>query len=115
MADLGSFKDSLLCVVGASTALGKILTLDILRRQHVIMRDKCYVCKRNEEFVDYLLCHCDVAFAIWSIFSVVLGCPGVCLDMLIYMMLVVFWQAKEYCGVKNGVYVSLLMFVKENK
>jgi hypothetical protein len=51
-----------------SATLGKILTLDNLRRQHVIAMDRCCMCNRNEEFVDHLLLHCDVAFTIWSAF-----------------------------------------------
>jgi hypothetical protein len=59
-----------------SAALGKILTLDNLRKQHVIMINKCYMCKKTKKFVDHLL-HCDVASALWnslfSIFQDVLG------------------------------------------
>jgi hypothetical protein len=44
-------------------ALGKILTLDNLRKKQVIMMNRCCKCKRNEESVDHLLLHCDVASA----------------------------------------------------
>jgi hypothetical protein len=57
-----------------SAALGKILTLDNLRKQRVIVIDKCCMCKRDVESVDYFLLHCDVASA--------LGCLGLCLDGL---------------------------------
>jgi hypothetical protein len=51
-------------------ALEKILTIDNLRKRHVIMVDTCCMCKRNWEFVDYLLLHCEVACALWNaIFS----------------------------------------------
>ena len=49
-------------------ALGKILSLDKLRRQHIMMMDKCCICKMNEESVDPLFLYCDVASAIWSAF-----------------------------------------------
>jgi hypothetical protein len=50
-----------------SAALGKILTLDNFRRQHVIVIDRCCMCKMDGETVDHLL-HCDVASAIWCAF-----------------------------------------------
>jgi hypothetical protein len=44
-------------------ALGKILTLDNLRTRHVIVMDRCCMCKRNEESVDHLF-YCDAASTI---------------------------------------------------
>jgi hypothetical protein len=53
-----------------SVALGKILTLDNLRKRHVIVINRCFMCKKTEESVDHLLFHCNVAFALWySLFS----------------------------------------------
>jgi hypothetical protein len=51
-----------------SAALGKILTLDNLRRRHVIVIDRCCMCKKAGESVDHLLLHCDVAYTVWSAF-----------------------------------------------
>jgi hypothetical protein len=52
-----------------SVALGKILTLDNLRKMHVIVIDRCCMCKMNGETVDHLL-HCEVARVLWNaIFS----------------------------------------------
>jgi hypothetical protein len=47
-------------------ALEKILTLDNLGRRHVIVIDKCCMCKKTGEFVYHLLLHCDVASVLWS-------------------------------------------------
>lgn len=41
-------------------ALGNILTMDILRKRHVIVFDRCCMCKKNEKFVDHLLLYCKV-------------------------------------------------------
>ena len=53
-----------------SAALGKILTLDNLRKRNIIVLNRCCMCKRSEEIVDHLLLHCEVASALWyAIFS----------------------------------------------
>jgi hypothetical protein len=52
------------------------------------MMDRCCTCKRNGELVNHLLLHCDVASAIWSVFLVILGCPGLCLEVLLIYLTV---------------------------
>jgi hypothetical protein len=47
-----------------TAALGKILTMDNLRKRHVIVIDWCCMCKRHGESVDHLLLHCEVASAL---------------------------------------------------
>jgi hypothetical protein len=45
------------------------------------------MCKRNGKSVNHLLLHCDVASAIGSVFfPVVLGCPWLCLNVLLTCM-----------------------------
>lgn len=51
-----------------SMSLGEILTMDNLRKQHVIVVDWYYMCKRNEESVNHLLLHCEVACALRNAF-----------------------------------------------
>jgi hypothetical protein len=53
-----------------TAALGKIFTQDNLRKWHVIVINRCCMCKKTEETVDHLLLHCDVASVVWnSLFS----------------------------------------------
>jgi hypothetical protein len=51
-----------------STALGKILTLDNLRKSNLIVVDWCCMCKKSRKTIDHLLLHCKVAKALWNIF-----------------------------------------------
>jgi hypothetical protein len=64
VADLGSLER--LFFFAWSAALGKILTLDNLKKRQVIMVDRCCICERRGESVDHLLLHCDVASVFWS-------------------------------------------------
>jgi hypothetical protein len=41
-------------------ALEKILTLDNMRKRHVIMVDWCHMWKKSEESIDHFLFHCEV-------------------------------------------------------
>jgi hypothetical protein len=53
-----------------AAVLGKILTVDNLKKRRVIVIDRCCMCKKNGEFVDHLLLHCDAACILWNaIFS----------------------------------------------
>jgi hypothetical protein len=60
-----------------SAALGKILTVDNLRKRHIIIVDKCCLCKRDGESVDHLLLHCDVVSALWNAIFNRFGMPWV--------------------------------------
>ena len=44
-----------------TVALGKILTIDNLRKRKIRITDWCYMCKCNGEFVDHFLLHCPIA------------------------------------------------------
>jgi hypothetical protein len=45
-----------------SAALGKIPTIDNLRKRRVIVVDRSCMCKRNRESVNPLLLHCELKF-----------------------------------------------------
>jgi hypothetical protein len=44
-----------------TVVLGKILTIDNLRKRNLIVINRCSLCKSDEENVDHLLLHCDIA------------------------------------------------------
>jgi hypothetical protein len=44
------------------------LFMDNFRKWHVIVVDRCYMCKKNGEFVDHLLLYCEVSYANWNVF-----------------------------------------------
>ena len=50
-----------------SVTLGKILTLNDLRKMNVIVVDFCCMCKKCEEFIDHLFIHCEVARNLWNL------------------------------------------------
>jgi hypothetical protein len=56
-----------------SATLGKILTMDNLRKRHIIVVDRCWMCKRNEEFMDYLLIIVRLSAPYRMLFSAALG------------------------------------------
>ena len=47
-------------------ALGKISTLDNLRKRHVILMNLFCMCKKNGEFIDHPLLQCEVARDLWA-------------------------------------------------
>jgi len=63
--------------------------MDNLREGHVIVVDRCCMCKRNKESVEHLLLYCEVACTLWNVFFPgPLGCLGLCLDKLLTCLLV---------------------------
>jgi hypothetical protein len=51
-----------------SAALGKILTLDNLKRRNIVLVNRCGICKKEEESIDHLLLHCERAQFLWNAF-----------------------------------------------
>ena len=50
-----------------TTAKGKILTLDNLRKQNIYDVNRCSMCRNDWESVDDLPLHCPYAFNLWII------------------------------------------------
>ena len=48
--------------------VGKILTLDNLRKRNVMVTEWCYMCKHCGESIDHILLHCKVATELWNVF-----------------------------------------------
>ena len=56
-----------------TAALGKILTIDNLRRWRILIVDCCCMCKQDEEYVDHLLLHCCMARELCSFIFCLFG------------------------------------------
>uniref|UniRef100_A0A2N9HEZ0 Reverse transcriptase zinc-binding domain-containing protein n=1 Tax=Fagus sylvatica TaxID=28930 RepID=A0A2N9HEZ0_FAGSY len=61
-------------------AMGCILTIDNLRRRHVMVIDWCCMCKENGESISHLLLHCSAAMEIWSFMLNIFGIQWVMPD-----------------------------------
>jgi hypothetical protein len=93
-------------------ALGKTLTLDNLRRRHIIMMDRCCICKRNGSWwiTFFYIVMWFLPFGVP--FLVVLSCLGLCLEVsLIYLIvggplagLGVLWCGKWCLRASSGVF-----------
>jgi hypothetical protein len=69
-----------------TAVLGKILTMDNLRKKNIIVMDWCCMCKKSGESIDHLLLHCEVAMEVWNmvfqLFGVMWVMPGRLKDCL---------------------------------
>ena len=69
-----------------TTSLGKILTVDNLRKRNIILVSWCCMCKKDGETIDHLFLHCSLAYDLWSfvfsLFGVHWVMPRKVLDLL---------------------------------
>ena len=82
-----------------TAALGKILTIDNLRKRKVRIIDWCYMCKCNGESIDHLLLHCLIASDLWSMISVLFQVSWVMLKSVVELL--ACWQG-HFGHLRNG-------------
>ena len=56
-----------------TAALGKILTIDNLRKRHFVVLEWFFMCKGCGESIDHLLLHCSIASEMWSMIFCLFG------------------------------------------
>ena len=56
-----------------TAALGKILTTDNLWKRHIVVVERCFMCKMCGKSVDHLLLHCPIAYESWSMVFCLFG------------------------------------------
>jgi hypothetical protein len=56
-----------------TATLGRILTIDNLRKRKVLIIDWCCMCKTNGESVNHLLLHCPIAQDLWNLVFILFG------------------------------------------
>lgn len=73
------FISLVLCVGGWVGVLGKILTLDNIRKRNVIVMDGCGIYKKSRQFIDHLFLNCEIARDLWSSLFQLFDVGGLCL------------------------------------
>ena len=64
---------SLVAFFSWTTALGRILTTDNLRKRNIILVSWCFMCKAYGESVDHLLLHYPFAKELWDLVFAMFG------------------------------------------
>jgi hypothetical protein len=54
-------------------AMGRIISIDNLRKQRVLVVDWCFMCKRSGESIDHLLLHCPISQELWCFILCLFG------------------------------------------
>jgi hypothetical protein len=85
-----------------SAALGKILTLDNLRKMNVVVIEWCCMCKKSGESIEHLLLHCEVAHDLWSYILTLFGVEWVMPRMVLELL--TSWGASVGYGLAKEVW-----------
>jgi hypothetical protein len=56
-----------------TVAMGKILTIDNLRKKNIIVMEWCCMCKKSGKSIVHLLLHCEVAMEVWNMMCQLFG------------------------------------------
>lgn len=91
-----------------TATLGKILTLDNLRRRRVIVVNWCCMSKWSGESLDHLLLHCEVSKDLWSAIFILFGVqwvkPETVIELLDYWrgqvgsrLVLAVWRIASLC------------------
>jgi hypothetical protein len=81
-----------------TAALGKLLTIDNLRKRNLIIVDWCCLCKQSGESVDHLLLHCSMASELWSMVFGLYGLSWVMPSQVLHLW--TGWQV-SLCDSRN--------------
>jgi hypothetical protein len=80
-----------------SAALGKILTLDNLRKRNIVLVNRCGMCKKEEESIDHLLLYCESAQFLWNAFFSRFGVAWV-MSQGVVDLLHCWWSGGRLCS-----------------
>ena len=64
---------SKVCFFLWTVALGRVLTMDNLRRRWLVVLDWCCMCKWDGETINHLFLHCPVARDLWDMIFCLFG------------------------------------------
>ena len=70
--------------------LGKVLTLDQLKRRGMSLVNRCFMCEEDEENIDHLLIHCKRAKMLWTLLLSIFGTSWVFPQTILHTLLA--WQ-----------------------
>lgn len=86
MVCIGAYRSIILWM---HSCLGKILTIEKLRKRGKIVVDRCHISKNCGEMVDHPLLHCDLAKELWllalNLFGMHILMPWTVIDVFAYV------------------------------